>query len=113
MSLALNTLGKYKIVDKKIAILGDMLELGDASVDEHIEILKLANEIADLVFIFGDEFNKAYEEFNTTKIKHYVNKEELFENLKSEISHNSAILIKGSRGMKMEEILEKIKNYRV
>lgn len=113
MSLALNTLGKYKIVDKKIAILGDMLELGDASVDEHVEILKLANEIADLVFIFGDEFNKAYEEFNTTKIKHFVNKEELFENLKSEISHNSAILIKGSRGMKMEEIVEKIKNYQV
>jgi len=37
MSLALKTLQKCQFASKKIAILGDMLELGDASVPEHIE----------------------------------------------------------------------------
>lgn len=111
MSLALKTLQKCQFASKKIAILGDMLELGDASVPEHIEILKQATEIADSIFLFGNEFKQATAQFSNPKINHFDNKIDLFQNVISEIKLQSAILIKGSRGMKMEEIVEKIKDY--
>ncbi|HPD33433.1 MAG TPA: UDP-N-acetylmuramoyl-tripeptide--D-alanyl-D-alanine ligase, partial [Candidatus Kapabacteria bacterium] len=88
-----------------------MLELGEVSIDEHIEVLKKAGEIANSIYIFGKEFKQASDKLNNSKIKNFENKDELFESLKSEISSNTAILVKGSRGMKMEEIVEKIKNY--
>lgn len=111
MALALETLDKYNKTDKKIAVLGDMLELGEASLDEHIEILKIAVNASDCVLLYGNEFKQAMTKINNPKIKHFENKEDLFENLKSEISKNSAILVKGSRGKKMEEIVGKIKDY--
>lgn len=111
MNLALQTLQKYNHATQKIAVLGDMLEQGDASIDEHINALKKASEIANSIYIFGKEFKQASDKLNNLKIRHFENKDDLFENLKSEISSNTAVLVKGSRGMKMEEITEKIKKY--
>jgi len=111
MNLALQTLQKYNHATQKIAVLGDMLEQGDASIDEHINVLKKASEIANSIYIFGKEFKQASDKLNNLKIRHFENKDYLFENLKSEISSNTAVLVKGSRGMKMEEITEKIKKY--
>ncbi|HOV92793.1 MAG TPA: UDP-N-acetylmuramoyl-tripeptide--D-alanyl-D-alanine ligase [Candidatus Kapabacteria bacterium] len=111
MNLALQTLQKYNHATQKIAVLGDMLEQGDASIDEHINVLKKASEIANSIYIFGKEFKQASDKLNNLKIRHFENKDDLFENLKSEISSNTAVLVKGSRGMKMEEITEKIKKY--
>jgi len=111
MNIALQTLQKYNHATKKIAVLGDMLELGEVSIDEHINVLKKAGEIANSIYVFGKEFKQASDKLNNSKIKYFENKDELFESLKSEISSNTAILVKGSRGMKMEEIVEKIKNY--
>jgi UDP-N-acetylmuramyl pentapeptide synthase len=111
MNLALQTLQKYNHATQKIAVLGDMLEQGDASIDEHIEILKIALDVADCVLLYGNEFKQAIVKINNSKIRHFENKDDLFENLKSEISSNAAVLVKGSRGMKMEEITEKIKKY--
>jgi UDP-N-acetylmuramoyl-tripeptide--D-alanyl-D-alanine ligase len=102
--LALDTLGKIPGVQKRIAILGDMRELGETSVEEHTEILKEAVKIADKVFLLGDEYQKASEIVHLGNFCHFEKKELLFEFLKEEITDKTAILVKGSRGMKMEEI---------
>ena len=85
----------------KIAILGDMFELGDYAFDEHQKIVTYCKtlDIHRCIFV-GKEF------FKTNASEKYEN----FEKLKTEITKsplkNSYILIKGSRGMSLERLLE-------
>jgi UDP-N-acetylmuramyl pentapeptide synthase len=108
--LALYTLSKIPGMKMKIAILGDMRELGETSVDEHLEILQEAVKIADKVFLFGNEYQKASEIAKQDGSCHFERKEMIFEFLKEEITEGTAILVKGSRGLKMEEIAAKIRS---
>jgi UDP-N-acetylmuramoyl-tripeptide--D-alanyl-D-alanine ligase len=88
--------------DYKVAILGDMFELGSYSTDEHS---KLANELSesniDEIYLIGKEFSKA----KTNKLKYYDSTENFInDDILGKIK-NSTILIKGSRGMALEKIL--------
>lgn len=89
--------------DYKIAILGDMFELGKFSADEHIKLAKeIKGSTIDEVYLVGKEFSKVKVE----GIKYFESTDELIE---QEILHsatNSTILIKGSRGMAMEKIID-------
>lgn len=104
MTVALENFMQLEI-DKKAAILGDMFELGDESIEEHKNIIALASKDQKTQFYFtGKDF--------------YANKIEqqnllffdTFESLATEISQNkienTTILIKGSRGMALERCLE-------
>jgi UDP-N-acetylmuramoyl-tripeptide--D-alanyl-D-alanine ligase/murE/murF fusion protein len=106
MSAALENLANAKTSGKKIAVLGDMRELGETSLEEHISILKQALEVSDFVFITGNEFYNAYNTLNSQEnIIFFNSKIELAAHLKQIISENDIILVKGSRGMKMEEVI--------
>ncbi|MDP4662194.1 MAG: UDP-N-acetylmuramoyl-tripeptide--D-alanyl-D-alanine ligase [Salibacteraceae bacterium] len=88
---------------KKFLILGDMLEIGDLSESKHREILVKANEIVNTkTFLVGPEFGKV----SDGKASHF----EKTESLKAFISENpitqSLVLLKGSRKMKLEQMLE-------
>ncbi len=89
----------------KAIILGDMYELGEESSIEHKKIIKLCEDNIDSKCIFiGEEFyNFSNNEQNSNFFK---NKSDFF-NSNMEIDEKN-ILIKGSRGMKMEEILKYI-----
>jgi len=89
----------------KAIILGDMYELGKESSIEHKKIIKLCEDNIDSKCIFiGEEFfNFSNNEQNSNFFK---NKSDFF-NSNMEIDEKN-ILIKGSRGMKMEEILKHI-----
>ena len=116
--LALDTLEKIPNLAKRFAVLGDMREQGADSINEHVNILKKANEKADLVCLFGDDYAKANEISKIEGILHFATKELLFDFLKEEIKNlqkenlqgNIAILVKGSRGLKMEEVAAKIRS---
>ncbi|MCX7735652.1 MAG: UDP-N-acetylmuramoyl-tripeptide--D-alanyl-D-alanine ligase [Candidatus Kapabacteria bacterium] len=111
MALSLKVLESYKNTGKKYAILGDMLELGVSSKDEHIQVLKTASEVADLVLAYGSEMLSAKNELELKNIQHFEEKNELFDFLLNLISTDDVLLVKGSRGMKMEEIIKKLKDY--
>ena len=86
----------------KTIIIGDMLELGDESEKEHQSILDLANSLNfDEIITVGNEFKK----LNATS-KSYLNSKELSEYLKSNNIESKNILLKGSRGIALEQILE-------
>ena len=86
----------------KTIIIGDMLELGDESEKEHHSILDQAYSLNfDEIITVGNEFKK----INATS-KSYLNSKELSEYLKSNKIESKNILLKGSRGIALEQILE-------
>lgn len=109
MKASISTLVQFKSEGKKIAVIGDMRELGESSDAEHIDIINFASNNADLVFAFGTEMNKAANLVQLENVSSYLSKDELFNNLIKKDLSNSAILVKGSRGTKMEDIIIKLK----
>ncbi len=90
-----------KVEGKKSVILGDMFELGKYAAEEHQKIVDLAleNEF-DQIIVVGNHFHEIQKE-----IIRFSSTDELIEYLKR--NHvNNKILIKGSRGMKLETILD-------
>ena len=104
MELAINSFLKYP--ESKIFILGDMFELGKFSKTEHQIVIDKLEKAKSKVYFVGDQFYKLKKENNN--LFFFKTKNELFYEMKKNKIKEKNILIKGSRGMKMEEILEKI-----
>ncbi len=109
MKPALKTLQALETRGNKIAVLGDMRELGDSSREGHEEILKMASEVCDEVITFGPEMKAANSKINFDNVISTVTKEDTFKAVKDIVKENDAILVKGSRGLKMEEVVIKLK----
>lgn len=110
MLAAFKNIELLQINGKKIVVLGDMRELGDASNEEHINILNKACEIADIVFVTGEEMMKANSVIDCDKIRFHKNSSEIAKELLAYSTKDDFILFKGSRGMKMELIIEEFTN---
>ena len=103
MALAITSFNEIKAL-KKVLILGDMLELGEKSMDEHARILQLLlPQKYDKIILVGAQFQKIASEFG---IKSFSDIDKLSEYLKKEPLRGSSILIKGSRGMALERIYD-------
>ncbi len=90
---------------QKVVFLGDMFELGHESLQEHHAIVKaLSNQPDLLCYFIGKDFytNK----INQPNFKFYQTFDDLSSHLQKTIFKNKMILIKGSRGMALERILE-------
>lgn len=105
---ALNALKTIKS-ERKIAVLGDMLELGDYSKQAHCDIGKyVAKKQIDMLFTFGEEAINIAETAQKFGVEAYAftDKAVLFNALKGELKKGDAVLFKASRGMKLEEVIE-------
>jgi UDP-N-acetylmuramoyl-tripeptide--D-alanyl-D-alanine ligase len=113
VSAGLKTLEDFETKGKKIAVLGDMLQLGKYTVEAHRAIGQQAAKVCDLVVTVGlrakfiDEalHEKKYSE---KKIKHFDDSLEAGEYLQKVIKAGDVIFIKGSQGMRMEKAVEEI-----
>ena len=92
---------------RKILVLGDMLELGVASTQQHEKLGSKCSEAnLDAVFTIGKETKSTQSVINGIPINlHYHNSDDLISSLKSQLKDNDKVLFKGSRGMKMEKII--------
>jgi UDP-N-acetylmuramoyl-tripeptide--D-alanyl-D-alanine ligase len=87
---------------RRIAVLGDMLELGRSARPAHLRLIKFAEELQiDKVFTFGDLWPKLP--------RPEKDKKRLIKKLKKYIRPRDIILVKGSRGTKMEEVVDAIR----
>jgi len=87
-----------------------MLELGDVSREQHIVIGQKCDEMElSAVLTYGKETIATCESIKKVKInQHFDSKEELIDFLQKIIISKDKILIKGSRGMRMETIVQSI-----
>jgi UDP-N-acetylmuramoyl-tripeptide--D-alanyl-D-alanine ligase len=105
---ALRTLALLRTSSRRIAVLGDMLELGSHSEDLHREIGAFSARLPiDLVIFYGREMRYAHEERvrRGAPSLHFTSMEDLTEALLKWACCKNIILLKGSRGMKMERVL--------
>ena len=100
---SLDTLTTFE--NKKVAILGDMLELGEYEEEIHREIGRYANGKVDMLITIGNLSKYIYEEFNGTKY-HFDNKVDAMDKIKDLINKDDVILVKASQGMKLIEIVD-------
>ena len=108
MRAALEVLGAQK--GRKIAVLGDMLELGDCAEAEHYRVGRIAAEKADLVFSLGPNGERVLIGTITggmaqNKTQQFDDRESLIAALKRAAKPGDVLLFKGSRGMYMEKVL--------
>jgi UDP-N-acetylmuramoyl-tripeptide--D-alanyl-D-alanine ligase len=91
-------------------VLGDMLELGSISEECHRGVGVLASSSADAVFCFGEESRFICEEFKKSgkDCFYFDDKALLSESLKAYLKKGDAVLFKASRGMKFEEIINRV-----
>lgn len=97
---------------KKIAVLGDMLELGSFSEEAHRMVGEYAAECGvDSLYTVGEESKYMADsalKSGLKNVRNFTDKKELTEILVNELQKGDTILFKASRGMKLEEIFESI-----
>ncbi len=108
MKASLSVLKNYK--GRRIAVLGDMLELGEMSEKLHALTADYIEGCADKCFLYGKEMSACRDELSRRGFESFwsADREEVISALKSEVREGDVLLFKGSRGMKLEEIAEKI-----
>ena len=109
MAAALTVLGNRS--GRKVAVLGDMLELGACTRAEHYKVGRIAAEKADILLAYGPNSEGMLNGARTggmptSKAKAFTDKEKIIQVLKMMAKPGDAILFKGSRGMHMEQVLE-------
>lgn len=110
MKAALNFIRETTMKEDKWVVLGDMLELGDQERDFHEEIAKSINSEINGVCLYGPKMEWLYTKLQGTfEGKLIWSKDDyqpIIDFLKGSISARSVILVKGSRGMALENIIE-------
>ena len=109
MAAALTVLGNQ--TGRRVAVLGDMLELGVCTQAEHYRVGRIAAEKADLLLAYGPNGSRVVVGAVTggmpeNKVKAFEDREEIVAAMKRMVKPGDVILVKGSRGMRMELILE-------
>jgi UDP-N-acetylmuramoyl-tripeptide--D-alanyl-D-alanine ligase len=113
MQAALHTLQDMKVKGRKIAVLGDMLELGRLTEESHKEIGALAQQSADVLVVVGKRASHIAEGaieagYNEERIFKFDTADQAKTEIEQMIHEGDIILVKGSQGMRMEKIVEEI-----
>ncbi|MBQ6446713.1 UDP-N-acetylmuramoyl-tripeptide--D-alanyl-D-alanine ligase [Cytobacillus oceanisediminis] len=111
MLAAIDVLKKLPGYDQKIAVLGDMLELGDKEESFHYQMGERLEDV-DYVLTYGKLGSFIAEGAKTVlpadRVFAFFEKEPLIDKLVSYLNEETVVLVKASRGMKLEEIVKAI-----
>ncbi|WP_096155889.1 UDP-N-acetylmuramoyl-tripeptide--D-alanyl-D-alanine ligase [Bacillus sp. FJAT-45066] len=110
MKAAIDLLTELTGYNQKIVVLGDMLELGDLEKQFHRETGSHINEKEiDFVFTYGllgEEIAKgARKKMSEDRVRSFRDKDALITALLEKLTNNDIVLVKASRGMKLEEVV--------
>jgi UDP-N-acetylmuramoyl-tripeptide--D-alanyl-D-alanine ligase len=103
---AVRTLAAAKVGGKKIAVIADMRELGERGPEEHAQVgVELARLGIDYLLTFGGLAKHIHDAAKLQQAVHYEQKNVLAEYLAELVAPGDAVLVKGSRGTKMEDVV--------
>lgn len=102
MTAALQTLKTLAGAGRAVAVVGDMLELGDGETAAHDALVAEAMAAAAVVAFFGPRTSKAA----GAPANAFTDIDELKTWLGAQLKHGDTVLVKGSRGMKLERVVE-------
>ncbi|MGL4935118.1 MAG: UDP-N-acetylmuramoyl-tripeptide--D-alanyl-D-alanine ligase [Cetobacterium sp.] len=104
MKMALKAFASLPLERNKVVVLADALELGDKEIEYHKEILTEALKYKFYkILVYGERMKKASKILNDPKIIYFDDKMKIKDFIQN--MENIGVLLKGSRGMKLEEII--------
>ena len=109
MGAALDALSGLSVESRAIAVLGDMLELGAGEAAEHSQLGVKASDQTSLIAFFGERMKIAHMQAVKklkTNARHFFEIQPLLAWLQGELKAGDVVLVKGSRGMKLERVVE-------
>ena len=114
----LTSFGQVEVKDngRRIAVLGDMLELGKNSPELHAGLEDtLDPQIINEVYLYGSEMNNLYDALQDKyepEHLHYYTQEQtdrMIDDLKNDIKSDDIVVLKGSHGMHLENVLARLR----
>ncbi|KAJ0967819.1 hypothetical protein J5N97_024736 [Dioscorea zingiberensis] len=113
MVAAINSLQSIDCEGKRVAILGDMLELGSKEEESHEMVLKFCcDKCLDLLMLVGERFRGAAEKLKLAQKIDFIcarDSESVISTVSELLDPGDVVLVKGSRAMSMEKIVDEIK----
>lgn len=115
MEAALTMLKEHSCMGKRIAVLADMLELGNHSVAEHFKVGRIAARCVDMVFACGEKSHRIAEGavtggLSNNVVFYFETPEQMARMLKSRVRKGDLVLFKASHGMHLERVIEMFMN---
>lgn len=111
MKAVISSIRDY-VSKRRIAVLADMLELGDISDISHREVIKEALMEFDIVIVIGENMKKASEfvisSSGVQNLLVFDDNDMAINKIKSIIKYGDIVLIKGSRGMKLDHVAQEL-----
>lgn len=112
MQSSINVISTVSCSGQRVAVFGDMLELGEQAAQLHQSVGRMAaNSNIDLLYCYGNDAAHIREgalAAGLTNVYHYTDKDALAAELKGVLKPGDAIIFKASRGIKLEEVIEKV-----
>jgi UDP-N-acetylmuramoyl-tripeptide--D-alanyl-D-alanine ligase len=105
---ALRTARELAGAGRVVAVLGDMLELGDGEAAEHARMAEVAEQLASVRAFLGPRSAAAAPGHKAQQTAHFVDVEALWAWLEPRLEPGDVVLVKGSRGMRMERLVERL-----
>ncbi|MGI8315027.1 UDP-N-acetylmuramoyl-tripeptide--D-alanyl-D-alanine ligase [Halobacillus mangrovi] len=112
MKAVIEVIAQLTSKSKKVLILGDMFELGEQSEELHESVAEAIDENIHALFTIGDHSEKISTAVSqnkpTIQTSHFKDKEALCHYVRPMLTSETVVLIKASRGMKLEELLNEL-----
>ena len=112
MTAAIDVLASLPAKGKRVAVIGDMLELGSYSEQLHRDIADKVNESnVDMLLCYGKlaaHTKTRASELKMKSVSYFDNKEQLVSYLKRSLGKDDLVLFKASRGMELEKVIEQV-----
>ena len=108
MRAALETARTLAGEGRVVAVLGDMLELGPAELEEHAALGREVARRVELAAFFGPRSAQGHAAVGALESAHFDSIEPLWEWLRPRLRKGDVVLVKGSRGMRLERVVEKL-----
>jgi len=112
MKAAIDVVRELDGYESKILVLGDIFELGSHAEEMHASITPHIKDPIEVVFTYGQMSKRITDGLaqHTSEIKtaHFEDPDELIEAIKPLMHEQAVVLFKGSRGMKLEQLIERL-----